>query len=274
MRYTQVAGSSSEWHVLCVFNCLAIGELNMLNRFCEKALVLGLVLIVAAPVWAQRGQGRGMNGSGNGDTCLAVINSTPKQALDSTEAAGLTYLREEEKLARDVYITLYSKWGVRVFGNISQSEDQHFGAIKLLLDRYQLPDPAANHVVGIFQNEGLQTLYGDLISQGESSLNSAMRVGAILEELDIRDLEKAAASTDNNDLKLVYQNLRQASENHMRAFVRQLAAEGESYLPQYITPAAFSEIVAGSKQTGMGFGARGKGQQGLGRGNNGICRWK
>jgi hypothetical protein len=246
----------------------------MLNRFVKKAWILGFLLIAATPVWAQRGQGRGMHGTGNSEMCLALINSTPKQALDSTEAAGLAYMREEEKLAHDVYATLNLKWGLQMLGNISQSEDRHFSAIKLLLDRYGLPDPTANHPEGAFQNEGLQTLYGDLIKQGENSLKFAMRVGAIIEDLDIHDLEKAAASTDNSDLKLVYQNLRQASENHMRAFVRQLAAEGESYTPQYITPAAFAEIVANSQQTGMDFGARGNEQRGPGRGNNDICPWR
>ncbi len=244
----------------------------MLNQIFNRACILGIVLIVAAPVWAQRGQWLGRNGSGNRGACLALINATPKQALDSTEAAGLAYMREEEKLAHDVYAMLQSKWGLRVFGNISQSEGRHFSAIKLLLDRYELPDPAANSPIGVFQNEGLQTLYEYLIRQRESSLKSAMRVGTTIEDLDIRDLEKAAASTDNSDLRLVYQNLRQASENHMRAFVRQLAAEGESYTPQYITPAAFSEIV--SQQAGMGFSARGNGLPGRGRGNNGICPWR
>jgi hypothetical protein len=183
-------------------------------------------------------------------------------------------MREEEKLAHDVYVSLQSKWGMRVFSNISQSEDRHFSAIKLLLDRYELPDPASNHAVGVFQNEGLRTLYTDFIKLGESSLKSAMRAGAMIEDLSIRDLEKAAAATDNSDLKLVYQNLKQASENHMRAFVRQLAAEGESYTPQYITPAALSEIFEGSQQTGMGFGAGGNRQRWSGRGNNGICPWR
>jgi hypothetical protein len=252
------------------------GEMNMIHSIFKKACVLSLVLIITAPVWAQRGQGRGrISGSGNGGTyCLALISSTPKQALDQTEAAGLAYMREEEKLAHDVYVTLQSKWGVRIFGNISQSEDRHFSTIKLLLDKYELPDPAAEHVLGVFQNEGFQILYSDLIGQGESSLKSAMKAGATIEDLNIRDLEKAAAATDNSDLKLVYQNLRQASENHMRAFIRQLAAEGESYKPQYITPAAFSEIVASSQQTGMGLGTPMNGQGGRGRANSGICPWR
>ena len=206
----------------------------MLDRILKKSLIVSLVLIAAAPVWAQRGRGQGgINGVRNqGAYCFALINSTPKQALDSAEAAGLAYMREEEKLAHDVYVTLQSKWGMPIFGNISQSEDRHFSAIKLLLDRYELPDPAANHGTGVFQNEVFQTLYANFVSQGESSLESATRVGATIEDLDIRDLEKAAAATDNTDLKLVYQNLKQGSENHMRAFVRQLTAEGGSYTPQ------------------------------------------
>lgn len=247
----------------------------MLDGLFKKVWVLSLVLIAAVPVWAQRGQGRGANGPGdNGTCCLALINSTPKQSLDSTEAAGLAYMREEEKLAHDVYATMQLKWGMRIFSNISQSEANHFSAIKLLLDRYGLPDPAANQAIGSFQNAGLRELYSELVKQGESSLKSAMRVGATIEDLDIRDLEKAATATDNSDLKLVYQNLKQASENHMRAFVRQLAAEGESYTPQYITPADFSEIVVSSQQSGMGFGARGNGQGSRRRGNSGICPWK
>jgi hypothetical protein len=237
----------------------------MQKSILRNACIIALVLITAAPVWAQRGLDQGQ--------CL-TLSSTPKQVLDSTEAAGLAYMREEEKLARDVYATLRAKWGVRFLGNISQSEERHFGAIKRLLDRYELPDPAANPAVGVFKNAGLQTLYADFIKEGASSLQAALRVGATIEDLDIRDLEMAAAATDNNDLKLVYQNLKRASENHLRAFVRQLAARGETYAPQYITPAAFFAIGANSQKAGTGAGMRGIGQRRNGPGNSGVCPWK
>jgi hypothetical protein len=229
-------------------------------------------MVSGAPVWAQRGLGRGMQGSDNRGMCLALINSTPKQPLDSRETAGLVYLREVEKLAHDVYATLHSKWNLPMFGNISQSEERHMEAMKLLLDRYGLPDPVANRQVGLFQNSDLQALYGSLISQGGLSLNSAVRVGTVIEDLDIRDLENATAATDNNDLKLIYQNLRQASENHMRAFIRQLEAAGDRYVPQYITQVRLDEILASPQQTGRGMGAQGNGQRGFGRGN-GSCPW-
>ena len=243
----------------------------MRNQSFSRALVLSVLLVLVTPAFAQRGPVRGMQRANNRGTCLALIHSIPKQALDANEAAGLTYMREEEKLAHDVYANLHAKWGLRLFGNISQGEERHFDAIKLLLDRYELPDPATNNPIGVFQNEGLQTLYGDLIKQGDSSLKAALRVGATVEDLDIRDLEKAAAATDNEDLKLVYGNLLRASENHIRTFVGQLEAAGGSYSAQYVSSATLSEILASSKQPGMGYGTRGNGQRGMGRGNNGIC---
>jgi len=247
--------------------------MNMRNQSCNRALVLSVLLALSTPAFAQRGPGRGMQRANNRGTCLMMINSTPKEALDANEAAGLAYLREEEKLAHDVYAKLYTKWGLRLLGNISQSEERHFDAIKLLLDRYELPDPAANNQAGVYRNKGFQTLYSDLIKQGESSLKDAVRVGATIEDLDIRDLEEAVAATDNEDLKLVYGNLLRASENHIRTFVRKLEASGENYSAQYVSSATLSEIRARSKQPGMGYGARGNGQRGMGRGNSGICPW-
>jgi hypothetical protein len=245
--------------------------MNMLNQSFNRALVLSVLLVLATPAFAQRGPGRGRQRANNGGTCLAIINSTPKQALNASEAAGLSYMREEEKLAHDIYARLHAKWGLRLFGNISQSEERHTGMIKLLLDRYELPDPAANNPTGVFKNEALQILHNDLIRQGESSLIAALKVGAIVEDLDIHDLEKAAAATGNEDLKLVYGNLQRASENHMQTFVGQLEAAGEGYTAQYVNPATLSEILASPKQLGMGYGIRGNGQRGMGRGNNGIC---
>ena len=71
--------------------------------------------------------------------------STVTPELDATEAAGLTFMREEEKLARDVYQNFYPLWNATLFNNIGQSEQQHFEAIGELLDRYRLDDPALVH---------------------------------------------------------------------------------------------------------------------------------
>jgi hypothetical protein len=134
-------------------------------------------------------------------------------------------MREEEKLARDVYLTLYQKWGVATFNNIAGSETTHMAAIKTLLDRYGLADPAAGQPIGVFTNPDLQTLYNQLIAQGSQSLNATVQVGVTIEEVDIRDLQTRLASTTHADIKSVYNNLLRGSTNHLRAFTNQLQTQ-------------------------------------------------
>ena len=225
---------------------------------------------LALPVWAQRGAGQNMRHGMETCNCQAVISSIPKQDLDATEIEQLTFMREEEKLARDVYTELYLQWGTPIFNNISQSEQRHFDALQVLLERYGLPDPAANSKRGYFQNSELQQLYSDLVSQGSPSLSAALRVGATIEDLDIRDLQKALAATDNQDLKAVYQNLKQGSENHLRAFVGRLQAIDEGYVAQYISAAELAEILVKADNSGNGYG-RGSRQRRLGQANCADC---
>jgi hypothetical protein len=244
----------------------------MRNRSYKSGWLLSAFLILAAtPAWAQSGRGRGMQCPNNNGICPVRTASAATQTLTATETEKLVHMREEEKLAHDVYASLYEKWGMRIFDNISQSEARHEESIALLLKRYGLADPAEKNGPGRFQNEEMQGLYNKLIGLGDNSLVAAFGVGATIEDLDIYDLEVAAAETDNEDLKLVYSNLLNASKNHMQAFVRQLEAAGDTYTAQYISPEALSDILAGSKQAGRGYGARGgNGRRGMGRGNG---RW-
>lgn len=248
--------------------------MSTVKRFSRSALAAATLLALCAPAWAQRGAGQGMQGRGGRGACLALSNSlasTPKQELSSKEIEGLAYMREKEKLTHDLYAALDSKWNLRSFGRIAQREEQHSSAITSLLNRYQLSDPAAGRPAGEFRDRGIQTLYRDLLHQGESSPEAALRAGAAAEELSVRDLENASAATDNNDLKLVYSNLLRASENHLRAFTGQLSAQqGGSYKPQYLSAERFAQITSRAQGSGR-FGARGAGGRGLGRGANGSC---
>ena len=234
--------------------------------------IAGLLLISALPAQAQRRGGRNARPGMGGGICWNLLNSVPKGELDSNEAAGLTYLREEEKLARDVYLALYSKWGAPIFGNISVSENRHSSALKLLLDRYGLADPAENAATGHFKDSALQALYADLTAQAEASLSAALRVGATIEDLDFHDLGNAITATDNEDLKIVYRNLQRGTQNHMEAFLCQLDAEGETYTAQYMDPEILDAMLS-STNGGMGFGRGRNGSQRLGRGT-GNCLWR
>ncbi len=172
------------------------------------------------------------------------ISDYPVENVSDTEQAGLVYMREEEKLARDVYIALYSKWGQRVFDNISRSEQMHMDAIKLLLDRYQIADPVGDNGPGVFSNQDLQKLYDDLIVAGSDSLISALRVGAAIEEIDIRDLQNEIdGNSDNQDIAYVYSRLMQGSHNHLRAFVKNLDRNSVTYVPQYLSEEVYLSII-------------------------------
>ena len=136
--------------------------------------------------------------------------------LTSEEEAGLLFMREEEKLARDVYLFLLDKWGFRVFANIAQSEQRHMDAVLYLLGKYGLDDPALTP--GLFQNAELQGLYNDLVTKGENSLVDAIEVGILIEETDIEDIESLLDQTDKNDIIQVYTNLLDGSNSHLAAF--------------------------------------------------------
>jgi hypothetical protein len=201
------------------------------------------------------GQGNGGNGraqGASGNSAGELINLPPATPgeLSEDESAVLLYMREEEKLAHDVYVTLFTQWSLPIFQNISQSEQIHTDAIKILLDRYGLTDPASSEI-GAFTNPDLQILYNDLIARGSQSLAEALKVGAAIEEIDILDLQTHLAETDNADIQKVYNNLMNGSYNHLRAFVSTLNTQtGEIYQPQYLSTEAYETIINASMQTG------------------------
>ena len=185
--------------------------------------------------------------------------------LNDAEKEALIFMREEEKLAHDVYVVMYELWGMRIFQNISGSEQSHTEAVKSLLDGYGVPDPAVGEI-GVFSNPDLQVLYNDLVTKGSQSLTDALLVGAAIEEIDILDLEERLAQTDNADIQHVFENLLKGSGNHLRAFTSSFMTQtGETYQPQYMSIMTYQAIVAGS---GMGSGqGRGQGRgQGSGQG--------
>lgn len=162
------------------------------------------------------------------ETALEEHGITPltvdQASNNKTTAAELTYLIEEEKLAHDVYQVLYEKWGSRVFSNIQQSETMHQNMVLAVMESRDLTDPRTNNI-GVFVNKDLQTLYDKLIAQGMQSETEAFKAGVIVEETDIADLKSTIAKLDpkDTDVRDVLDNLLHGSENHLRAFNRQLS---------------------------------------------------
>ena len=180
--------------------------------------------------------------------------------LTPDEIETLYLMREEEKLARDVYLAMFDLWGLSTFENIASSEARHMEAVLGVLEDYGLGDPVGDDAPGIFSDPELNALYGELVERGSGSLVEALTVGALIEDLDIRDLEEGLAGTDQADITRVYSNLMRGSQNHLRTFTARLAAEGAEYVPVYHSE---EEIVALLAATTSGSAAgNGHGRQG------------
>ena len=179
------------------------------------------------------------------------ISTLPMEAISEAERLSLIHMREEEKLARDVYSTLYNKHGLLIFNNISNSEQTHTNAILQLMVKYSITDPVGENSIGVFTDTGLQSLYNSLITAGMVSNLEAYKVGATVEDLDLNDLKNDLLKVDNQDITLVYQMLSKGSRNHMRNFYSNLKSLGYTYIPQFITQAELDAIVNSAMERGF-----------------------
>lgn len=194
---------------------------------------------------------------GGGDDPTATADSTSASAattsvvgLSADEIAGLMFMREEEKLAHDVYVALYQKWGHNVFYQISLSEAEHTDAIRRLIEAHGLEDPAASNPPGVFENDELQALYDTLVAMGQPSLIDALKVGCLIEEKDIQDInDKKALVIDEPDIVQVYDHLLCGSRNHLRAFNDVLIGMGVLYVPTVITQEEWNAIANATAET-------------------------
>jgi len=231
--YQRIRHDRASWHLACsgifgkaprnvgAYRRIQQGGLTMRKKIFRQMAVSGLLaaalFVSVAPVLAA--------------------------GLTPEEQKQLVFIREEEKLARDVYIAMYETWGSLVFSDIKASEQNHMDAVLRLLVKYGIPDPASAQI-GVFNDANLQELYQKLVAQGQTSLLGAMMAGAWIEEADIRDLRAAIDGTTKTDLRRVYGNLEEGSGNHLRAFVSHIEAlTGQRYVAQILPQDEVDEIL-------------------------------
>ncbi len=207
----------------------------------RKALIVTVLAGVLATATAGAALAAGGRGRGPGSTDRPGVGIAAEASPEL--AADLAFMREEEKLARDVYLALDEIWDARVFASIARSEQRHMDAVARLLDRFGIEDPAAVTAPGEFVDPELQALHDDLVARGAVSISEALAVGALIEEVDIDDLAAALARTDDAAVQRVFGRLLSGSENHLRAFVNALADAGIDYAPVVLDAADFTAIV-------------------------------
>ncbi|MBN2339192.1 MAG: DUF2202 domain-containing protein [Acidobacteria bacterium] len=245
-----------------------------------KMLFLLSILALAPAVMAGGDKNRGDNGTGDtwengcvdqpcyadapqpGASTLLLESAAVAGVPDETEIAHLLFIREEEKLARDVYRVLYEKWGNPVFANIIGSEQAHMDAMADLLAFYGIEDPVVSDAVGAFSDTAIAGLFSEMTAWGGESEIDALLVGAFIEEYDILDLWAAYEETDEARIRSVYQNLYEGSYNHLDAFVRNYELRaGTAYVPRLLTDAQFDLVMAFATRAGQaqaGPGPKGK----------------
>lgn len=179
------------------------------------------------------------------------VDALPPESLNDDELNSLTIMREEEKLARDVYQVLSTKYNAKIFSNIALAEQTHMDAVLILLNKYDMEDPVGANPVGVFTDPILQFLYDELIAVGNTGILNAYKVGATIEDMDIYDLRTIKLTVDNKDILLVYDNLEKGSRNHLRSFYGDILKAGGTYTPEFLTQAEFDAIVNSPMETGF-----------------------
>jgi len=146
--------------------------------------------------------------------------------LTAQESANILHMRQEEKLARDVYRMFADMWDCPMFTNIADAEQRHLDAVGLLVTKYGLTDPVTDDTVGVFSTPEFTTLYTTLTQSGAKSLLDALKAGVQVEQTDLADLQTALSQTGKSDIQWVLGNLQRASSNHLRAFTRSVETGG------------------------------------------------
>jgi hypothetical protein len=186
--------------------------------------------------------------------------------LSDSEIDGLLRMREEEKLARDVYRVFATKWGNNIFTKISRAEQKHMNSVGRLLKKYGITDPITNDTTGAFSNATFEDLFNTLVTKGNNSYLDALMIGALIEDMDINDLNSLLNETDKSNIKRVYKNLKRGSTNHLKAFTKQIEENGSEYIPEYISEEEYDDIISSNNKQRKNSKSRHRKKQGRGQG--------
>lgn len=190
-------------------------------------LLLAPLLVIPAPAYAQ--------------DAPAAVQVAP---LSAAERAHLVRAREEQKMARDLYMAFAEAYpDARVFRSLEREEGYHMGRVYELLTTYEIPDPVGAHGPGYFEDQELQRLYTAALAEGRTSYAAALRATARVEELDLVDLARALDASTTPALDRVFEQLARGSRRHLRTAVQALAAAGETYAPQHLSREAFDAVL-------------------------------
>ncbi len=222
----------------------------MKNIFKNKFVVIGGVVLLVLGVAAFNYDTLNSNLFGGRINFLGsktLIDPKVTETVSAEEIAGLQMMREEEKVAHDLYVTFEENWKQGTFTSIAISEQYHTDAVKSVLLKYKLSDPAQNQV-GKFTSKKMQDLFNDRSEKAKGSYLDSLFVAAEFEELDVVDLRELAAESKNKDVITLYKNLEAGSRNHMRYYAKLIAQEGATYTAKHLEESDYQKIIKGAAE--------------------------
>jgi hypothetical protein len=231
-------GSGDGTHTVIEFK----RRLDTGDRF-DKALKPGSKVSIIWAMANDRDPGTKHNVAyGEGILPLGGMQSTTKAGAPSPgDIQGMRFIWEEEKTARDLYISFYMQTNQSIFANLTRSEQNHMDQVRSIMDRYGVSTPIPDQ--GALENQTLIKMYDDLLSNGSRSDQDALMAAATFEEISIMDLQKEINATENQDIIAVYQGLLAGSRKHLRSYVSDLKEQGMVYTPQYLSQAEFDGVM-------------------------------
>ncbi len=173
----------------------------------------------------------------------------PVSKLSEELTNTLSHMGNEERLAYDVYNALAVQYpNLGPLQNIPTSEYEHITAVQQLIQKYKLSDDIhftnidleplgyintaiEDMEAGTYDIAKIQQLYDDLVLQGSSSETDALKVGCIIEVVDVHDLDEyidLAQKSNAADIEVVFTSLRAGSYNHYWSFDKVLKNKGVS----------------------------------------------
>jgi hypothetical protein len=163
------------------------------------------------------------------------------EMLTTDERNDLQWMRAEENLARDVSLAFLLKWKKGPFASIAASEATHGDAVRQLLVRYHIADPAPGAEGTSATDPTFGRLYREFVTSGSKSYVDALRIGANIEEMDIRDLRERQSKRE--DIATVYDKLEAGARIHLRTFVKEIERQGVAWMPSYLMTPEFASIM-------------------------------
>ena len=228
-------------------------------------------------------------------TIVTAVLSVPVVAtagnLTEADKAHLIFMRSEEKLARDVYLTLADMYPDQpVFLSIATTAEQtHTDKMLDMLIKFKIEDPEPSTLpdtlppdedqIGVFENYYFAYYFGykfdGLIDTASAGELEALYVGALIEELDMSDINYCndafytyypkplpeypdcggLSATAIRSLESSLGNLLAGSENHLCAFISQIGPimVEECYKAQYLEQQEIRDIINAQCQEFIGY---------------------